>query len=441
MFTRRDLTRLIIPLIIEQLLAATIGIADTVMVASVGEAAVSGVSLVDSLNLLLINVFAALATGGAIVAAQYLGRDDEENANLASKQLVLIIAVMSTVIMAACLLSQRVLLRALFGAAEESVMQSAMTYFSLSAASYPFIALYSAFAAIFRVQNNAKIAMFASLVMNVINISGNAFTIFVLGWGVAGAALSSLVARFFGALFLFWLLRNPLGRIHMDTLRPLRFDRKMVGSILRIGVPSGLENGMFHIGKILVQGLIATFGTAAIAANAVANSIMAVANIPGTAIGLALVTVVGQCVGAREMKQAKGYMIKLTGVAYLSMWVITWSIILMLTPVVEVFGLSPEATRGAWQLCICAALGNSIFWPISFALPNGLRSANDVKFTMIVSIISMWVFRVGGSYIIGQALGVGVLGVWIAMVVDWIFRGGMFVWRLFSGRWMHKQFI
>lgn len=441
MFTRKGLFRLIFPLVIEQILAATIGIADTVMVSGVGEAAVSGVSLVDTMNLLLINVFAALATGGAIVVAQYLGREDDSSANEAAKQLLLVTTVLSTVIMALCLLGQQAILNVLFGKAEPAVMQNAVTYFSISALSYPFISVYNACAALFRAQGNSKISMAASFVMNAVNITGNAVLIFVFHLGVAGAGISSLASRLLGAVFLLALLHREGNRVGLTDLRHWPVKPAMIKSILRIGVPSGLENGIFQIGKILMQGLTASFGTAAIAANAMANSIMTCANIPGSAIGLAMVTVVGQCVGAGEFKQAKSYTIKLTGLAYLSVSLVTLGILMGLNPIVYGFGLSSEAAETAKWLCIVAGLGNFVFWPASFVLPNGLRAANDVRFTMLTAVFSMWAFRVAFSYVLGGYFGLGVLGIWIAMIFDWIFRAGMFVWRLFSERWMNKQLI
>ena len=268
MFTRKDLVRLIVPLIIEQVLAATIGIADTLMVASVGEVAVSGVSLVDSINILLLQVFAALSTGGAIVAAQYLGREDAENANRAARQLMVVTTLVAAGLGAVCLAVGPAILHLLFGSAEQAVMQSAQTYFWLSALGYPLIAIYNVSAALFRVQGNSRISMFAALVMNVTNIGFNALLIFVFRMGVAGAALGSLIARMCGTALLLFFLRNPHNRLHLDTLRGFRFDREMIRNILRLGIPNGLENGIFHIGKIIVAGLIASFGTVAIAANA-----------------------------------------------------------------------------------------------------------------------------------------------------------------------------
>lgn len=313
MFTRRDLVRLIIPLIIEQVLAATVGIADTFMVSSVGEAAVSGVSLVDSINLLLLNVFAALSTGGSIVASQYLGREDQPSANAAAKQLLTVTTLVSFGLVAVCMPGSKFILHALFGSADAAVMGNAEVYFLLSALSYPFMAVYNACAALFRAQGNSKISMMAALVMNIVNISFNALFIYGLRLGAAGAALGSLIARGVSAAFLLAVLCHHNNRIYLDELKKLEWHPAMIKSILRIGVPNGLENSMFHIGKLMVAGLITTFGTVAIAANAVGNSVMTMSQMPGAAVSLAMVTVVGQCVGAGEFPQAKKYMLGLVG--------------------------------------------------------------------------------------------------------------------------------
>lgn len=298
MFNRKQLARLIWPLIVEQFLAVAIGMADTVMVTSCGEAAVAGVSLVDSINVLLINIFSALATGGAILASQYIGRQDKEQANVAAKQLVLVTAGISVLVMAICLFANASLLHMVFGEAEADVMTNAETYFFWSALSYPFLALYNAGAALFRAMGNSRISMFTALLMNALNIGGNALLIYGMNMGVAGAAIASLVSRFVGAAIMLALLRLRHQMIRLDSLIRLGFHPPMIRQILGVGVPNGLENGMFQIGKILVQRLITVLGTASISANAVANTVAALPQIPGAAIGLAMITVVGQCIGA-----------------------------------------------------------------------------------------------------------------------------------------------
>lgn len=441
MFTRKALCLLIIPLVIEQILAVTIGMADTVMVARVGEAAVSGISLVDTINILLINIFSALATGGAVVSSQYLGRQENKKACIAAKQLLWAILILSSVIMAAALLFRNVLLDLIFGHIEADVMSHARTYFWLSAISYPFLAIYNSGAALFRTMGNSKVSMLTSLLMNIINISGNAILIFGFNMGVAGAGTASLLSRATGAVIMVILLRNGMNPIHVrDPWKP-QFNFAMIKNILKIGVPNGMENGMFQIGKILVQGLIASFGTAAIAANAVANNLASIQILPGAAIGLAMITVVGQCVGAHDYKQAKMYAIKLMKITYLSMFALDLFLLAIAMSLINFYLLSPEATSTAWELIVCHTICAVLIWPSAFTLPNALRAAGDVKFTMFTSIFSMWAFRIGLSYVLGAWFQMGVLGVWIAMIIDWVFRAIFFVQRFLREKWKHRQVI
>ena len=441
MFTAKDLRKLILPLIVEQFLAVTIGMADTIMVASTGEAAMSSVSLVDAINILLINIFSALATGGAIVASQYLGREDNKRANVAAKQLLLVTTAMSVFIMAVCLIGRNPILDLIFGKIEPEVMDNCRVYFFWSALSYPFLAVYNAGAALYRSMGNSKVSMLTSTLMNAINIAGNALLIFGFHMGVAGAAIASLFARMVGAVLITCLLRFKPHVIQLEAVFKLDFQPEMIKNILKFGVPTGLENGMFQIGRLMTQGLVATFGLTATTANAIGMSLSAFPQIPGTAIGLAMVTVVGQCIGARRQEEAKRYTLKLTGLAYLAMGALNLVMLALLPVVIGIYNPSPATAALARELMLYCIACTILLWPASFVLPNGLRAAGDVRFTMTVSIVSMWAFRIGFSDLLAKGLQMGVLGVWIAMTIDWAFRILCFAIRFFRGKWMNKQLI
>ena len=441
MFTAKDLRKLILPLIVEQFLAVTIGMADTIMVASTGEAAMSSVSLVDAINILLINIFSALATGGAIVASQYLGREDNKRANVAAKQLLLVTTAMSVFIMAVCLIGRNPILDLIFGKIEPEVMDNCRVYFFWSALSYPFLAVYNAGAALYRSMGNSKVSMLTSTLMNAINIAGNALLIFGFHMGVAGAAIASLFARMVGAVLITCLLRFKPHVIQLEAVFKLDFQPEMIKNILKFGVPTGLENGMFQIGRLMTQGLVATFGLTATTANAIGMSLSAFPQIPGTAIGLAMGTVVGQCIGARRQEEAKRYTLKLTGLAYLAMGALNLVMLAFLPVVIGIYNPSPATAALARELMLYCIACTILLWPASFVLPNGLRAAGDVRFTMTVSIVSMWAFRIGFSYLLAKGLQMGVLGVWIAMTIDWAFRILCFAIRFFRGKWMNKQLI
>ena len=321
LFTRRQLTALLLPLIAEQALSVTIGLADTLMVSSVGEAAVSGVSLVDTFNTLMIQIMSALATGGAVVASQYIGHREEKNARASAAQILFILSVFSLAVAAVVVVGRHAILRGIFGSIDADVMKYAETYFLLSALSYPFIGLYNAGAALFRAQGNSKVSMMSSLVMNVVNIGGNAILIFGFGMGVLGAALASLISRAIACIAVLFLLQKPGCMLRIEGLSALRPNGRLIQRILRVGIPAGIENGMFQIGKLSVASLTSTLGTAAIAANAVANTTSTFLNIPASAVGLAVLTVVGQCLGAGEKEQAVWYARCLLLLAYAGAWI------------------------------------------------------------------------------------------------------------------------
>lgn len=441
LFDNRALVVLIVPLIVEQLLAVLVGMADSIMVANVGEAAVSGVSLVDNIMILLINVFAALATGGAVVAGQYLGHKREEEACKAANQLVWFVLFCSIAVTAVVYLGQDFILHTVFGKIDVDVMSSAKVYLLIVTASIPFIALYNAGAAIFRVMGNSKVPMMVSIIMNVINVGGNAILIFGFDRGTEGVAIPTLLSRMTAAILILVLLCNQTMVLHLEKTLKYRPDKSMVRRILNIGVPNGLENSMFQLGKILVLSLVSTFGTYAIAANAVGNAVAAFQILPGMAISLAVTTVISRCVGAGDYEQAKYYTKKLIAITYVCMGVTIAVIFAALPLILKAYNLSAVTAAEANKILWFHGLTGILIWPLSFTLPSVFRASGDVRYSMITSIVSMWIFRIVFSYIIGQYLGVGVFGVWIAMVIDWCFRTIMFVYRYFSGKWKGKRTI
>lgn len=441
MFTKKQLYKLIIPLIIEQILAVTVGMADIMMVSRAGEAAISGVSIVDTLNVLLITIFSALATGGAVVAAQYLGHKDNEKARKSGEQLLIVTTSIAVVMTVIALLGNYIILKLIYGDIDADIMSNARTYFFITALSFPFLAMYNSCAALFRAMGNSKISMSISWIMNIINLVGNAYLIFVMDMGVIGVAIPTLVSRAVAAILILFLIRNQKNPIYIRKIHKIRFNWTIVKRILNIGVPNGLENSMFQIGKILVQGLITSFGAVAISANAVGNTIAGFETIPGSAISLAMITVVGQCVGANDYKQAKKYAFKLLRMAFVLMILLNIGVIIFADKIIGIYDLSPATMEVAKQLVLYHSICCMIIWPISFTLPSALRAANDVKFTMITSILSMWFCRIVLSYVLGRYMGLGVLGVWIAMSADWLVRSIIFMTRFVRGKWRKHAFV
>ena len=428
MFTRKDLAKLLLPLIVEQLLAVLVGMADVVMVAAVGETAVSGVSLVYSISILIIQMLAALATGGSVVCAQYIGKKQPENACEAAGQLILVTTMVSVVIAVIALIGNRHLLAMIFGKVENSVMENAQIYFWLSALSYPFLAVYNSCAALYRAMGNSKVSMYASLVMNAINIAGNAICVFGLHMGVEGVGIPTLVSRAFAAILMLFLIQRPQNVIRIRNLQELRFNGRMIKDILKVGVPNGMENTMFQFGKLFLQSLVSSLGTVAIASYAVASNLVTFEYLVGNAIGLGIITIVGQCVGAGELEQAKQYTKKLVLVNYAALVVICSLMILFRNQVVGIYNLSPEATRTSAEMLFAHSLA-MVVWPLAFTIPYSLRASFDAPFTMYVSVASMWIFRIASAYFFVKVLNLGVMGVWYGMYIDWVFRGLLFVNR------------
>ena len=441
LFSNRALVALIIPLIIEQFLNVLVGMADTIMVSNVGEAAVSGVSLVDSVMLLLINVFQALATGGAVVAGQYLGRQREKRACEAANQLVWFVTLLVVGIMATMYLGKGFILHVVFGQIDADVMHHANIYLLIVNASIPFIALYNAGAAIFRSMGNSQVSMKVSMLMNIINVCGNAILVYGFGCGAEGVAIPTLISRMVAAILITVLLLNQKQLLHIKPSLRYQFRPGLVKKILQIGIPNGLENSMFQLGKIIVLSLVSTFGTYAITANAVANTVASFQTIPGMAMNLAITTVISQCVGARDYEQARYYTRKLLKIAYASVVV---TVVIMLAAsnlITQAYNLSDITAAEAIKIFFLHGISVMMIWPTAFSLPSTLRAAGDVRFCMITSVTSMWVCRVVFSYVFGQFFGFGVFGVWMAMILDWWVRAFFFVRRYRGSQWMTKALV
>lgn len=441
LFSKKDLQKLIVPLIIEQLLAVTVGLADSIMVSTAGEAAISAVSLVDSVNILLINVFAALATGGAVVAGQYLGSKDIVKANKATEQLMVFNALVGLVIMIIMYLGTNFILNNVFGKIDADVMDFSRRYMLIVMAAIPFIAIYNSGAAVLRTMGNSGLSLKVSATMNIINIVGNAILVYGFKFSVEGVAIPTLVSRAVAAVIVVIILRNKDLTLHISKPFKISFDLKMIKKILRIGVPSGVENSMFQLGKILLLSLVSTFGTIEITANAVGNTIAAFEILPGSAMGLAMVTVISRCVGAGDYEQVKYYTKKMMKLAYVWMLILNMAILFMLPLIMKIYKLSDETAAATTNILILHSVCCILIWPLSFTLPNVLRAANDVKYTMIVGIFSMWLCRIMFGVFLGKYMELKAMGIWIAMIIDWVVRSAFFVSRYIRGSWKNRKLI
>lgn len=440
-FSNKDLRRLIVPLFFEQLLAVLVGVVDTFMISYAGEAAVSGVSLVNMFNTVFIFLFSALAAGGAVVVSQYIGSKNRSEGNMAAAQLMLVSVIFSVVIMIFVLIFNHPLLRLMFGRVENDVMSACVTYLRISAYSYPALAIYNAGAAICRSMGKTNVTMYLSVIANGINMIGNAIGVFVLHAGVAGVAWPSFIARTFSAAVIVVLCFKKKNTVYLEMKKIMQFSFTMQKKILSIAVPNGIENGLFQLAKVALSSITALFGTVQIAANGVAQSFWSVAALMGGAFGLAFVTVIGQCMGAGDSEAAAYYMKKLLKITFLAS--ILWNLlVLVVSPfVLRGYALSDEAARLVFILIVIHNLFNALFYPLSGALSNGLRAAGDVKFTMYVCIFSTIGCRVVFSVIFAIWMNMGVVGIAFAMCLDWVIPSIFFIRRFWSGRWKNFKVI
>ena len=441
MFTNRMIRNLLIPVVLEQLLNSIMGTADTMMVSNVGSAAISAVSLVDSINVLVIQAFSALAAGGAIVCAQYIGQRNKEKANESARQGLFIITAISVAVSLICLVFQKPLLRLIFGSVEAEVMRASETYFFYTALSFPFIAAYDSAASIFRAQDNTKGPMLISMISNVMNIAGNAVMIWGFHMGVAGAALSTLISRVFCAVVVLIQLRKDRQEIVVRDYIRIRPNWSMIKRILGIGIPSGVENSMFQLGKLAIQSTVSTLGTAAIAAQAMTNILENLNGIAAIGVGVGLMTIVGQCLGAGRQDEAVYYIKKLCVIAEVIIIISCLGVFALTKPITILGGMEKESADMCFHMVMWITIVKPLVWIMAFIPGYGLRAAGDVKFSMIVSCCTMWACRFCLCVFLIRVMGFGPMGVWIGMFADWTLRGIIFTWRFHSRKWLQHKVI
>ena len=441
LYPTKAMFALLIPIVIEQFLNSLMGMMDTMMVSNVGSEAISAVSLVDSINILIIQVFAAMASGAAIICSQYLGSGKQDVSNKAARQVILTVLTISLSLTLFGLALRKPLLRLIFGQIEEGVMTQAQTYFLITVLSYPFLALFNAGAAFFRAGGNSRFPMKVSVVSNFINIFGNALLIFGLQMGVAGAALATLASRIFSAVVIFAFLRRPGQAIVVRDYLAIRPDMSLIWKVLAIGIPSGIENGMFQFGKLAIQSTVSTMGTQAIAAQAMTNIMESVNGIAGVGIGIGLMTMVGQAMGAGRKEEAKYYIVKCTQLGLAGILISCLLVLGICKPVTWLAGMEPVSARMCFEMVAAITIAKPLFWAFSFIPAYGMRAAGDVRFSMITSTVTMWCLRVALCVFLVRAFQMGPMAVWYGMFTDWAVRGVAFFFRFRSGRWMKQTVV
>ncbi len=436
LFDNKTLFLLLLPIIIEQFLNSFMGMVDTMMVSTIGSEAMAAVSLVDSINNLVIQIFSAMASGATIICSQYIGSGNKKESNRAAGQVVLTVFVISLSIVVFCILGGERLLRLIFGTVEDSVMENSLVYFIITVISYPFLALFSAGSAFYRASGNSKFPTKVSVVSNIINVTGNALFIYGFQWGVAGAALATLLSRIFCTVVIYYCLRKPRQLIVVRDYLRIRPDIPLIAAIMAIGVPAGIENGMFQFGKLAIQSTVSTMGTIAMSAQAMTNILENVNGIFGNSVGIGLMTVVGQCIGASRKEEAKYYIIKLMSIAGIGTLISCLLVLAITKPVTWLAGMETEAAQICFELVIAMTVIKPFVWVGAFGLPYGFRAAGDVKFSMIASVSIMWGCRVALGIFLVRVFHFGLMGVWIGMFADWIVRAVLFTIRYVNGKWL-----
>lgn len=441
MFTNKQLKDMIVPLIAEQFLVMLVGLADTFVVSYAGEAAVSGVSLVNSFNTIFLFLFTALASGGAVVVSQYIGRKNTDKASEAVSQLLMVSVLFSAAVSVLILIFNQGIIWAIFGQVEPEVEEACVTYLRISAYSYPALAVYNAGAALYRSVGKTSTTMKISVIANVINVAGNLIGVFVVHAGVAGVAYPSLISRVFSAVVITLLCFRDQEGVRYRWRQILAWKSELLKTIMGIAVPNGLESGIFQLVKVGLSSIVALFGTSQIAANGIAQSIWSVASLVSVAMDAVFITVIGQCMGAGDTDQAEAYfkkLMKLTvGIS------LAWNgLIALFTPwIAGAYAVSEETRQYVLYLVLIHNLGNSILFPFADPLGKGLRAAGDVKYTVVVSLFTTIGVRLLLSLLFGIVLQMGVIGIALAMCMDWLVRAVLFWIRFKKGRWKTFQVV
>lgn len=441
MFSNRQLWKLIGPLLVEQLLVMLVGMVDTVMVSSAGEAAVSGVSIVNELNYLVITILSALAAGGAVVVSQYLGNNDKQNADLSASQLTMVSFVISMVLTMFDLIFYRQILQLLYGSVSPDVMEASATYFWITTLSFPFLGMYNCAAAMYRSMNETKVTMVISIIMNVTNIIGNYLGVFVFHLGVAGVAWPTLISRMLAAGILCSMSFHPENQVSLAWNDILNWRSDIIHRILTIAIPNSVENGLFQFGHVIMMIFISAYGTSQIAAYGITDNLSSLAIVASVAMTLAIVTVVGQCVGANDYVQASYYMKKMVKLSVVGSTINNLLVLLIMPFALTLYHLTPETAHIVTIVMYWDLFFNSFLQPVAFVLPCGLRAAGDARYTMIVGVCSMFAVRIVLGYLFGTVMQLYVLGIFFAMFFDWAVRILFFVLRYRSGKWKNFRTI
>lgn len=442
LFSRKDLLALSVPIVIESILSIITGMVDSIMVSSAGEAAVSGISLVNQINVLFAVIFSAIASGGVIITSQYLGSGNLAKAKTSANQLLYATTACALFLTLAIIGIIPQVLRLVYGQLDADVFESAKVYYFYLLLGMPCYAMASSCNALLRATSHSKLALMLSGGANLLNIIGNAVLIYGFKLGAAGAAISTTFCHIVWCIIAMFILHNQGLPVHFENLLKFRLDFDVMKRVMQVGCANGLESGLFQLGKLLVSSLISSFGTVIIAANAVANNILNIGwSIVGS-LGTVLLTVVGRCIGADQPQQAKAYTKKFLMLGHVFTFVIFGSVFLLRTQLVQMFAFEQSSLDiAAYYTGVAALLTIVAFYGNTFLPVSAFRAAGDIRYAAILSISSMFLFRVGLSYLLNYLFDIGLMCVWLGMFADWAVRSFLNTLRFRSGKWLQKKLI
>ncbi|WP_340006152.1 MATE family efflux transporter [Paenibacillus sp. FSL K6-0276] len=437
----RHMIALFIPILVDQAFIVGLNLVNTAMISSSGVAAISAVNMIDSLNLFLISVFIAVSTGGTVVVAQYKGSGNDLMVSKATAGATSSVSLMAFAIGMFGILFHNPLLNLLFGAASPEVMHNARIYLIGSCVSYLGIAVVEAVCGALRGIGRTRASLALSLIMNLVYVLLNLVFINLLHMGVLGMTISINIARYLGAICALYYLFRMDNELHIRIRDLLVVQFSMLKKIMFIGMPFAAEQMFFNGGKILTQVFIVNLGTYALATNAIASSFAGIMQIPGNALSLTIITVVGQCMGSNNVKDARKFIKSFLVASSLSFVVMGLLVMPFFNPLVSIFHPPAEIVGDIFMIVLINTLAQIPLWSLSFITPSALRAAGDSKFTSMVSMLSMWLFRVVLGYILGIVLNFGILGVWLAMNCEWGIRGLIFLRRFMGKKWVQHRVI
>jgi putative MATE family efflux protein len=433
LFSKKELMRLFFPAFVEQFLSTAIGVVNTMMVSGLGAFAVSAVGIVDSINFVAMNLFLSVATGATVVIAQHLGAGNQEKASNTAAQSIVSVFLLSALTGLGLFVFGQQIIGFMFGGAEPVVKSAAWTYLVCSAISYPLLGLFNVFTGVLRANNNFIASMTSIVISNLVNLGVGAICIFKLDLGVLGAGLGLISARLVGAVvLLFHLLGSP--KIHIRSAS-FKVSFNIMKPVLYIGVPAGLDSLVFNGGKLLVQAIVASLGTASLAANSIAGSLNSIINIPGGAVSIVAVSIIGYYAGAGDKQELKKMINRLTLYAMILLGGVSLLFLPFSSHILKLYQPADDVLTMALHITYLTLACIPIFWPAAFIIPACLRSTGDVVYVTVVSILSMWLVRVLLGYLLVKYTSLGIMGIWIAWCFDWVTRGVPFYARVLSRKY------